>query len=94
MKVLKWIILVVAALVFLPMIFRAVGLLFTLAVAIIAIALVAAIGRSHSQGDADRTRNTSTNSLRTEFAEDEFHERELHNYRDPNRSDFDDHHHF
>ncbi|MCL1950315.1 MAG: hypothetical protein FWF59_11345 [Turicibacter sp.] len=93
MKVLKWIVLVVAALVFGPMLFRAVGLLFTLAIAVIAIAIVAAIGRG-SRRDDDVSDRRSNHSLRTEFAEDEFNERELRNHRDGNFNDIDDHHHF
>jgi len=93
MRVLKWIILVVAALFFLPWLFRTVGLLFTLAIAVIAIALVAGIGHRSRRDDTMNTHTTNRN-LRTEFAEDEFHERELHNYRDRDRNKYDDHNHF
>lgn len=90
MRFLTWIVSIVVSLFILWFIFRAVGLLFTVAIAVIALALLAGIGhkRRHDRHNHDFSRRNS--QLRTEFAEDKFNHNELRNHQ--NRQDhFKDH---
>ena len=92
MAFLKWLLIIVGAIVVFPFMVRTIGLAFTIVIAIILAALIIAASRQVTNQGTDidvsnEKERPIAKDLSTEFAEDEtFTDEQLQNLKDENRS--------